>query len=184
MNHPVTCALSDFSARYLQAWCDADRGFPESEHLVGLISPCVIADDGQNVTWKPIPRQPIIGLDGVEKGMDLLLHSDINAFYGSQFSGDMGAMFGDLSLDLLQAFNDDDIERLQQNILGHLVAQRRMKLKPRVFIAVVDDESQVISICNMTGQVVLETLGKDTRQVLANDVVMFLQQLQPLVVEV
>ncbi|WP_297482008.1 SecY-interacting protein [uncultured Photobacterium sp.] len=184
MNHPVTCALSDFSARYLQAWCDADRGFPESEHLVGLISPCVIADDGQNVTWKPIQRQPIIGLDGVEKGMDLLLHSDINAFYGSQFSGDMGAMFGDLSLDLLQAFNDDDIDRLQQNILGHLVTQRRMKLKPTVFIAALDDESKVISICNMTGQVVLETLGKDTRQVLANDVVMFLQQLQPLVTEV
>ena len=183
MNHPVTCALSDFSARYLQAWCDADRGFPESEHLVGLISPCVIVDDGQNVTWKPIVRQSMIALDGVEKGMDLSLHSDINAFYGSQYSGDMSAMFGDLSLDLLQAFNDDDIERLQQNILGHLVTQRRMKLKPTVFIAVVDDESQVISICNMTGQVVLETLGKDTRQVLANDVVMFLQQLQPLVTE-
>ncbi|KJG55580.1 secretion protein [Photobacterium kishitanii] len=184
MNHPVTCALSDFSARYLQAWCDADRGFPVSEHLVGLISPCVVDDDGRNVTWKPIERQPMITLDGVEKGMDLSLHSDINAFYGSQFSGDMSAMFGDLSLDLLQAFNDDDIDRLQQNILGHLVTQRRMKLKPTVFIAVLDDESKVISICNLTGQVVLETLGKDIRQVLAADVTTFLQQLQPLVTEV
>lgn len=184
MNHPVTCALSDFSSRYLQAWCDADRGFPESEHLVGLISPCVVDDNGKNVTWKTIERQPTIRLDGVEKGMDLSLHMDINAFYGSQFSGDMGAMFGDLSLDLLQVFNDDDIVLLQQNIIGHLVTQRRMKLKPTVFIAVLDDESQVISICNVTGQVVLETLGKDIRQVLAADVVTFLQQLQPLVTEV
>lgn len=183
MNHLVSDALSDFSSRYLQAWCEAERGFPESEDLVGLVSPCVVSDNGNVVSWRPILRQPMGTLDGVEKGMELALHEDITAYYCSQYSGDMTAKWNDLTLYLLQAFNDEDIERLQQNILGHLVTQRRLKLKPTVFIAALDSESQVVSICNLTGQVVLETLGKEQRQVLASDVVAFLQQITPIVTE-
>lgn len=183
MNHPVTCALSDFSSRYLQAWCDADRGFPESHELVGLDSPCVIHDSGDMVTWKPMARNPIGTLSGVEKGIELALHQDVHDFYCSQFSGDMRAKFGDIELDLLQAFNEDDIDRLQQNILGHLVTQRRLKLKPTVFIAALEAEFEVISICNLTGNVLRETLGKDIREVLAVNVEEFLAQLTPVIIE-
>ncbi|WP_318467307.1 SecY-interacting protein [Photobacterium leiognathi] len=183
MNHPVTRALSDFSSRYLQAWCDADRGFPESHDLVGLDSPCVVHDSGDAVTWKPELRNLMGRLDGVEKGIELTLHDDIHAFYCSQFSGDMQAKFGEIELDLLQAFNEEDIDRLQQNILGHLVTQRRLKLKPTVFIAALEAEFEVISICNLTGNVLLETLGKDVRKVLAESVEQFLTQLQPVLIE-
>ncbi|MGF1726046.1 SecY-interacting protein [Photobacterium nomapromontoriensis] len=185
MNHPVAIALSDFSSRFLQAWCDADQGFPRSGDLVGLSSPCVRADDGNEVTWQPMPRDPMGDLAGVENGIELRLHNDITVFYGYQFSGDMAARFstvtGDIALDLLQAFSADDVLRLQENILGHLVTQRRFKLKPTVFIGVMDSENQVISVCNLTGQVVLETLGKDNREVLADDLASFIQALEPVV---
>ncbi|HIF9330735.1 TPA: SecY-interacting protein [Photobacterium damselae] len=184
MNHPVSRALSDFSSRFLQTWCDADLGLPKSEDLIGLDSPCVVEENLHWVSWKPVQHQTIQPLSAVERGIELRLHEDIVAFYGSQFSGDMSACFGELELDLLQVFCESDAKRLQENILGHLVTQRRLKLKPTVFIATVEDESKVISICNLTGQVVLETLGKLDHQVLAADVEHFLTQLQPIVREV
>ncbi|ELR63323.1 Syd protein [Photobacterium marinum] len=181
MNHPVADALFDFSSRFLQAWCDAGQGFPRSEDLVGLVSPCVEQDSGYEVTWKPVKRDPQGDLAAVERGIELRLHEDIKVFYGAQFSGDMAASFRGLEFDLLQVFSEADEKRLQENILGHLVMQRRLKQKPTVFIGVLDDEDKVIAICNLTGQVILETLGKDSREVLTADVETFLQELQPVV---
>ncbi|MEH6532595.1 MAG: SecY-interacting protein [Photobacterium frigidiphilum] len=183
MNHPVAVALSDFSSLFLQAWRDAGHGFPRSEDLVGLESPCVEHDSGDEVTWKPITRQPQGDLAGVEKGIEIDLHRDIIDFYSTQFSGDMAAKFGEIELDLLQVFSEQDGVRLQENILGHLVTQRRLKLKPTVFIGVIDSADKVIAICNLTGEVILETLGKNERDVLAKDVASFLQQLVPVVRE-
>jgi len=183
MNHPVTDALSDFSVRFMKAWHDAGHTFPRSEDLVGLHSPCVQYDSGDDVTWQAVTREPMGDLAAVEKGIELTLHEDIVAFYASQYSGDMAAKFGDLEFDLLQSFSEDDTLRLQENILGHLVTQRRLKLKPTVFIGALAVEDKVISICNMTGQVILETLGKDIRDVLAADVESFLTKLEPIVRE-
>ncbi|KLV01634.1 secretion protein [Photobacterium aquae] len=185
MNHPVAVALFEFSSRYLQAWCDAGQGFPRSAELVGLASPCVEGDDGDEVSWQPVVRQPVGDLSAVEKGIELRLHEDIVAFYSSQFAGDMAGRFatpgGYIELELLQAFNDGDVERLQENILGHLVTQRRLKLKPTVFIAALASESEVVSVCNLSGQVILETLGKEQREVLAADLESFLAKLEPVV---
>jgi len=179
MAHSVAEALFAFSQRYLDAYQAEHQHLPENTELVDWVSPCVEQKLSQSVYWKPVAREVVADFKNVENGIEIALHEDIHAFYGSQFSADMEVTWNDNWLNLLQVWSDEDFERLQENILGHLVMQRRLKQKPTVFIATTEDEMEVVSICNLTGNVILETLGTDKRQVLSEDVAGFLQQLEP-----
>ena len=65
-------------------------------------------------------------------------------------------------------------------MISHFIMQKRLNKPASMFIASCSDEMQIISILNETGQVQLETLGKNQEAVLAESVAEFLEKLTPI----
>ena len=180
MDELTAQALRDFTTRYCDAWHEKHHSWPLSEELYGVPSPCIISTNSDAVYWQP---QPFVGeqnLAAVERAFDIVLQPAIQTFYTTQFAGDIHAQFAEHPLTLLQTWSEDDFRRVQENLIGHLVTQKRLKLSPTLFIATLENELDVISLCNLSGEVCKETLGTRNRQVLAPSLAEFLKQLNPL----
>lgn len=181
MNHDVSRALADFTDRFLAACREEYGDYPASGALYGIPSPCVVRTDGERVFWQPQPAALPENLDAVARALDIRLHPDAAPFYTSQYAADMRARSGDLHMELVQVWSEEDFIRLQENLIGHLVTQRRLKLPPTLFLATTDSELELISLCNLSGEVLLEQFGSKQRKVLAPSLAAFLAALQPVV---
>lgn len=172
-------ALRDFTARYCDEWQQRTGHLPASSELFGVPSPCIQSTVQDRVLWQPQPFTLPASLAAVERALEIELQPEITAFYTTQFAGDMTARFQQRDITLLQVWSEDDFTRLQENLIGHLVMKRRLKQSPTLFIATTDSEQDVISLCNLTGEVILEHPGSKKREVLSPGIKMFLNNLQP-----
>lgn len=171
-------ALREFTARYCDAWQQRTGHAPASQALYGVPSPCIIATQADEVWWQPQPFTLPASLEAVERALDITLQQDIAAFYTAQFAGDMAARFGQRELSLLQVWSEEDFLRLQENLIGHLIMKRRLKQTPTLFIAATESEQEIISLCNLSGEVILEQPGTKKREVLSENIQNFLKSLQ------
>ena len=173
-------ALTTFTTRYCDAWHEKQGTWPQSADLYGVPSPCIISSLDDYVIWQPKPNNGEQNVNAVERAMDIVVQPAVHGFYATQFAGDMPGRFADMTLTLLQTWSEDDLQRVQENLIGHLVTQKRLKLSPTLFIATLDSELDVISVCNLSGEVIKETLGTRNRDVLAPSLEDFLTQIEPL----
>ena len=172
-------ALTAFTTRYCDAWHQQSATWPQSEELHGVPSPCIITTLDDKIIWQPQPFTGEQNVNAVERAMDIVVQPAVHAFYTTQFAGDMRARFAGETLTLLQTWSEDDFRRVQENLIGHLVTQKRLKLVPSLFIATLESELEVISVCNLQGEVIKETLGTRKRDVLAPSLADFLNLLEP-----
>ena len=172
-------ALRDFSQRYCDLWQQESGHLPASEELYGIASPCVVTTREDSVWWQPQPFTLAQNLDAVERALDIQLQPAVAAFYTTQFAGDMAGTFADRRVSLVQVWSEDDFVRVQENLIGHLIMKRRLKHSPTLFVATTASELEVVSVCNLSGEVILEQLGTQKRQILAPSLQNFLISLQP-----
>lgn len=179
MDHDLSHALREFTQRYVDLW-QKERGHaPASCELHGVPSPCIQENRNNEVLWLPQPFTSAATLEKVETALGLRLQPDAHSFYTQQYAGDMSAIFGEHRLSLLQVWSENDFIRLQENLIGHLLTQKRLRLSPTLFLATTESEMTLVSLCNVSGNVVLEQFGSDKHRLLAVTLGNFLDALRP-----
>ena len=127
------------------------NGFPEIEQDPNWPSPCEFSEQGKTF-WQPVKQEDNLSFENVERAMEYPLDESFKAFFTLYYADNISAQHADGQLQFLQAWSKTDFERLQQNLIGHLMMKARLKQAPTLFIAVTDQEDLNIVINNATGE--------------------------------
>lgn len=153
----------------LMTWCD-----PSSP------SPCQVgAIQNNSVQWQPVLQQQPADYRNVEQALELTLHQDIKRFYQLYYGAGLSALHQRGKLMLLMVWNEDDVKRLQENIIGHVIMKRRLKQRETVFFATTEDDDILLSVLNSTGEVYLEHVGQEVTEKLSDNLTDFIASLKP-----
>lgn len=139
-------------------------------------SPCEIGEvDSEGlIQWQPCKITDELGFENVEQAIGYSLHEDINTFFCHCYAEPIPASCDVGDLELLFAWSKDDFERLQQNIIGHLLMKKRLKQEPTIFFAITDEDDINLVIKNDTGEVWVEPVGCEPKTFIANNLAEFL----------
>ena len=134
--------------------------------------------EGQ-IQWQPEINDNPKDFSNIEHALDIQLHPSIAQFYGCFWSADIDVTHSKGPVTLLQVFNQEDYQTLQQNLIGHIMMKQRLKQQITVFFAVTDEDDQMISVINDTGEVWLEYVGNEPHLKLADSIADFIDLLSP-----
>ncbi|MEJ6473591.1 SecY-interacting protein [Pseudoalteromonas piscicida] len=155
------------------------QDLPSTEHDASWPSPCEQGEPNKlnEIKWQAVERSPAGRLDDLALALETPFPEGINALYGDCFAGNIIAFIEGRQIELLQAWNEDDFERLQQNITGHILMKRRLKQPETIFIGLTEADDLLVSVDIATGKVGLEFVGKKQHHVLADSIAEFVDSL-------
>lgn len=177
MTTAIEASLDRFMAQLEQA------GPLMAEYEPDWPTPCVTdAPDAENqVQWQPVRQEPPASFTNVEEALGITLNAQLCTFFSRYYAMNLPASAAQGPCELLQAINADDVARLQENLIGHVLMKRRLKQPETLFFGLTDQDELILSVDNQTGQVLLERVGKADTEVLAADLASFLDSLTPAV---
>ncbi len=171
--------LWQFSQTYINNYQQENGEFPLAMIDDDADSPCQLIEQGQkNTTWQPVKITDNINFDNIASALEITIHADIQTYFCSIYSDCIPAKSDDGRLSLLFAWSLHDFERLQENIIGHIMMKQRLKQKVTIFFAVTDEEDLILSIDIATGAIWVERIGCQPHKKLANSMLEFMQTLQ------
>ena len=187
VNLNVSKTVQQFAEQYINNYRKAHGVLPQVEQDEQWPSPCEQreAQNGEpldgHVFWQPVANSgEQLSFENVESALNITLHQDIKDYFTSIYSESLEAQCDDGKLSLLFAWNEDDFQRLQENIIGHILMKQRLKQPITVFFAVTDEEDMIISFDNDSGEVWVEQVGRKPHKKLTNSIVEFINILEPL----
>lgn len=185
--------LQQFTKQYINQYRVTHSHLPKIEQDAEWPSPCEVSyanGDAENshllaeeVYWQPaqIDNEQGVNFDNVESALEMILHPDIKTYFTTLYSENLDAACEEGNLSLLFAWNKDDFQRLQENLIGHILMKQRLKQAETIFFAVTDEEDMIISIENDTGSVWVERVGCAPHKKLADSLTQFISNLSPIV---
>ncbi len=174
-------SFDDFVTAYAEASNDENLG-NTTEYAEVLPSPCFIDNspiEGQMCKWRSILRDTPGSMKNLEKALEISIHPDVHELFGRYYSLDLNASAQRGHLSILQALNEEDFERFQKNLIAHVLMKRRLKLTDTLFFALTDQEDFLLSVIPQTGQVVLEIVGREHHEIIADNLKSFFENISP-----
>ncbi len=158
-----------------QLTCAADPDWP---------SPCEMIEAGETdgqVQWRPVRRHPANqDFADLEKALGFELHPDLKTHYSRYWSGSLEAEAPDGHVSLIYLWNQEDVARLLENFIGHVVACRNNKTPFAGFFATTEPDSDYfLTVNNTSGQVQLEQPGYKPIRVVCETLAEFYDLLVP-----
>jgi SecY interacting protein Syd len=176
----VALQLAQLHEKFSEKTLKITSKYPIIAHDEQWPSPCElgVVDDQGNSQWQGTLQQPSGKLDDLAGALELTFPAGLNELYGHMYGGSILACINGHQVELLQAWNEDDFDLLQQNITGHVLMKRKLKQPETVFIGLTDQDNLLVSVLVETGEVCLEFVGKKTHYVLAPNIASFLNALE------
>ncbi len=174
--------LLQLGQQYVDAFQAQLGHYPLVEKDEQWLSPCQREDfNDELVTWQPVKIQDPLSFENIESALEISLHPDISSYFSSIYSESIQAKCDEGHLSLLFAWNKDDFERLQENIIGHIMMKKKLKQPLTIFFAVTDQDDLILSINNDSGEIWVERVGKEPHKKVANNLAEFIKSLSPYV---
>ncbi|RUO44369.1 SecY-interacting protein [Aliidiomarina taiwanensis] len=153
---------------------------PTTEYVDGWQAPCYVGAPVEGfIAWHAVEQVPATDFSHVEQALQVPLHGSVKAFFSCYWAGDLDVVFQGHTFTLLQVQLPEDAERLQQNLIGHVMMKQRLKQPITLFIGVGTEEDLILTVNNETGSVGLEYVGKEPHELLASDLASFLERVEP-----
>lgn len=167
-----------------------DQSTPANQGLLTYfdkdwMSPCIKSDDVINkanedlVPWQPFSRAGEANLSNIEEALSIKIPQELQYLFCAYYSHDLNAHADDGNFTILQAWNECDFDRLQKNLIAHVLMKRRLKQADTLFFAITDEEDIVLSIDIATGAVVVERVGKEPHKTVAVNLSEFINLISP-----
>ncbi len=138
----VSQALENFQQRYFEQYQQQHNSLPVIEQDADWPSTCEqgVVDAEGNIHWQPARCGEGLDFTAMEQALEMELHPDIKAYFTSFYSDNLSAQCAEGGLELLLPWNRQDFDRLQENLIGHILMKRKRKQPATVFFAVTDDD--------------------------------------------
>jgi SecY interacting protein Syd len=131
------------------------------------------------VQWAPIKQTDQDMFTRLEQALNTKVHPDIVTFYTSYWANHLQASSPDGDLELLQIWNQEDMERLRSNLIGHALDKKKRKQPLSFFFAITIPDDGMLCLNNDTGEIWYELPGKKPVRKIADSLAQFISSLQP-----
>ena len=171
-------AIWQLGQSYIEGYQQQHNALPVAEIDPESQSPCQVETQAnEKTTWQVIKIDKEIDFKNINNALDVVIHKDIEDYFGTMYADSLAVQSVDGKLSLLFPWNIEDFQRLQENIIGHIMMKQRLKQKVTVFFAVTDEEDMIISLDNDSGEIWVEQVGCKPHKKLANSMQEFLSSL-------
>ena len=148
-------------------------------------SPCEIGESkikgnsGSKIVWSPTRRNDFVDdFTGLERAIESDIHEDVKKYYGRYWSSNIPLRAPDGFVELLFIWNQADIERLIENLIGHFLACQQSGAPFSIFFACTESSSDYfLTVNNQSGAVQLELPGQQPVREVSRNLNSFLETL-------